>query len=73
MIKNTNRYLKVGGVFAINIKQSKKWKIDVINIMCQFMTDLGLRRQDDIHMPISARPGVSVKEKGEQIYVFFKI
>ncbi len=72
MITNTIKYLKPGGIIAINIKQVKRWKINVIDCMSDFLTSLKLKRQPDLFMAISARPGSNNIKTGESIYIFQK-
>lgn len=65
--------LKPRGVFAINIKNSNKWKIDLCQQMVDFIVSKGLRQKETITLPVAKRPGMGVeKDSSEPIYVFVK-
>ena len=68
--------LKPGGVLSINIKNSKKWKLDLCAEMCSFIQSKGLQQMETLSLPLSKRPNQGTVKEGqsfEPIFVFKKV
>jgi len=64
--------LKNGGIIAINIKNSKKWDIDICEEMSEFIKSKGLKQLETLSLPLAKRPSIN-KDSSEPIFVFQKV
>ena len=63
--------LKDNGILAINIKNAKKWPIDICGEMVEFIKSKGLEQQETLNLLLAKRPALD-KDSSEPIFIFQK-
>jgi hypothetical protein len=70
-LEKATRVLCRGGILVINIKNSKKWKINVCERMVSFLGHLGMTHFDTLFLKQTSRNGTG--DRDEPIWMFRKI